>query len=75
MEKDSKPGNKPCRQPGPRLETSKDAGGTEPSGKILGMAKSPEVFRDAENQDFYVLSPDFQVIVINSKIFINALRA
>lgn len=69
MEKDSGSGNKPCRLPGPRLETSKDAAGTETSGKILGMARSPKVLREAENGGFYVLSPNFQVIVINSNFF------
>lgn len=66
MEKDSRSGNKLCIAS--RQETHKDTGGTEIVGKIRGVAKSSQVFRDTENLDFYVLSPDFQVIAINSKL-------
>lgn len=55
--------------PEPRQEINEDAGGVDPAGKMPGIANSPKFSGEAENLDFDVLSPDFQKIVISSKIF------
>lgn len=43
-----------CMFPKPRRETSEDTNRTEIVGKIPGMVKSSEFFREAENLDVYV---------------------
>lgn len=39
----------------------------------FGIAKSSKLPKKVKNLDFYVLSPDFQMIVINPNIFINTM--
>lgn len=58
--------------PEPRQETNEDAGRTETVGKIPGMVKS-EFSRETENLDFHVQPPDFQMMVMISNFFINAM--
>lgn len=58
--------------PEPRQETNEDTGENEIAGKIW-YSQIFQIAKESENLDFYVLSPDFQMIEINPNISINTM--